>query len=376
MCSNISCKYLLGVGNNIIHITFLFSSSDDKKKKKKGTCPEAPIQRVITDPFVPSFTDSQMCSRNSSNTGGFTLQQPRQPNDSPRSSTSSNSHHRHQPQTSSYHAEYYPSGYATEGEGAFEAQLLQRATRERPANLRMTAVRDYTPCCNEELAVRKGQRVKVLYRTHDWVFAITKHGQSGFLPFTYVRPSRKYAGYQSEPEITRVDDAYMSGYDTDVPTARPYPLTARRHFQCPEAPQTYSINTACRRTGSGSPIQTRIDFDSGYLSAFESSSNQYTTRTSSHSYRPTTIKPSIDSFSRSYLEELVVIHDFKAVDEDEVYVSKGERVKVLNADDPQWLWIASSITGKEGFIPRSCCALGNHPGKSVPLGGCVVCSDQ
>ena len=335
----------------------------------------------MTDTFItPPFTDTTVRSTGVSSNGHNRLQ-PRLSSGSPRSSTSSNGNSHHQPQacdnlsmlggrngnySNGYQSHYHGgSGYVTDGDGAFEAQLLQRATRDRPANLRMTAVRDYAPCCNEELAVRKGQRVKVLYRNHDWVFAVTKHGQQGFLPFSYVRPSRKYSGYQSEPEITRIDDAYVSGYDTDVPGYKPYPLISRQHLQCSEVPQSYSINTGYHRTGSGSPIQTRIDFDSGYLSAFEASTNPYPSRQSppSHSFRPSTVKPSIDSFAKCYIEELVVIHDFEAHEEDEVVVFKGDRVQVLNADDPKWLWVATLRSRREGFIPRSCCTLGNHPGE-------------
>ncbi len=328
----------------------------------------------MTDTFItPPFTDTTVRSTGISSNGHNRLQ-PRQSSGSPRSSTSSNGNSHHQPQAcdtmsvsgrNGYQSHYNGSGYVTDADGAFEAQLLQRATRDRPANLRMTAVRDYSPCCNEELAVRKGQRVKVLYRNHDWVFAVTKHGQQGFLPFSYVRPSRKYNGYQSEPEITRIND-YVSGYDTDVPNYnRPYPLTSRRHAEVP--PQSYSINTGYHRTGSGSPIQTRIDFDSGYLSAFETSTNPYPpmSRRSppSHSFRPSTVKPSIDSFRKCYIEELVVIHDFEAQEEDELVVFKGDRVQVLNANDPKWLWVATLRSRREGFIPRSCCTLGNHPGE-------------
>ena len=355
---------------------------DDKKKRnKKGTCPEPPIQHVMTDTFIPPFADTTVssagvCSNGAACSSNRLLH--RQSSVSPRSSTSSNGNSHNQPQASdtisvsgrSPHFGYqsdYRSGYVTDADGAFETQLLQRATRERPANLRMTAVRDYVPCCNEELAVRKGQRVKVLYRNHDWVFAVTKHGHSGFLPFSYVRPSRKYSGYQSEPEITRIDDQYASGYDTDVPS-RQYPSSYKTYQ--PHVPSTYSIHTGYHRTGSGSPIQARIDFDSGYLSAFESSGKPYhaTQRSPpSCSFRPATMKPSIDSFNKCYLEELVVIHDFAGQEEDEVVVYKGDRVQVLNADDSQWLWVVTMRSQREGFVPRSCCTLGNHPGELIYL---------
>ena len=120
---------------------------------------------------------------------------PRTPVNSQQGSTGSNSSGgSRSTQTSGYQSESQ-TGYATD-DGSFESQILRRATKERPANLRMTAIRDYAPCCNEELSVRKGQRVRVLYRNHDWVFAVTKHGSNGFLPYSYVRPSRKYSTSQ------------------------------------------------------------------------------------------------------------------------------------------------------------------------------------
>ncbi|XP_019848711.1 PREDICTED: uncharacterized protein LOC100631941, partial [Amphimedon queenslandica] len=221
------------------------------------------------------------------------------------------------PPTPSYGGSGYQSEYGGYGSyaGGFETQILARATKDRPANLRMTAVRDYSPGCNEELSVRKGQRVRVMYRNHDWVFAVTKHGSSGFIPFSYVRPSRKYNGYQSEPEIARVDEPYVSGYDTDA-TSFPFPPQPQfrhpsRHGPAP-SPQSYTINTSCRRVGSGSPVQAHVDrvFDSGYMSAVEGSAYYHSQARSAPSrYRPTTLKPSVDSFGKEFIEELVVIHD-------------------------------------------------------------------
>ena len=78
--------------------------------------------------------------------------------------------------------------------------------------------------------------------------------------------------------------------------------------------------------------------------------------------RPTERKPEYNSFQRQFIEELVVIHDFEAKEEDEVFVGKGERVRVLNAEDPFWLWV-ETMPGDEGYIPRSCCSLGDHPCK-------------
>ena len=379
----------------IYYTKYFFLAAADRKNDKKVTSPESHLQHILPDTFIPSFVEAQpqrpsSTSPRSSMSSGSPHQPLRQAISSQNdfravvshgnschtrgefvSNSSEQSTGSRITQSSGYQSDYH-SGYITEGDGALETQLLHRATKEYPANLRMTAIRDYSPCCNEELAVRKGQRVKVLYRNHDWVFAITKHGQSGYLPYSYVRPSRKYNGYQSEPEIAKIDDPYISGYDTDMASISPrYPIpTSSRSITTrtyrPDVPQSYTINTGgCRRVGSGSPIQAQVDvFDTGYMSAIEGPTYRNTHHmVPSSRYRPSSTKPSVDSFRKDFIEELVVIHDFIAKEEDEVFVSKGERVKVLNAHDPNWLWVITTHTGEEGFIPRSCCTLGNHPCK-------------
>lgn len=141
--------------------------------------------------------------------------------------------------------------------------------------------------------------MKVLYKNNDWVYVVSKSGEAGYVPYNYLRPSRKY--------------------NRDLPEA-----------EAEESP-TSPESRLCRRPAK--------------------------------SLRPTLGKPIVDTF---VLEELVVIHDFDAQEEDEVAISKGERLKVMNAEDPFWLWIETT-TGMEGFVPRSCCSLGNHPCKYFNL---------
>lgn len=282
----------------------------------------------------------------------------------------------------------YQSGYATD-DGTFEGKLLRKASRDHPANIRMTAIRDYTPCCNEELPVRKGQRVKVLYKNNDWVYALTKSGEAGYIPYSYVRPSRKYAGYQSEPEGNETD-VYQSGYDTDATvmssrSRRPQYHRGQISDMAPAfnvhtgfTPRSSRENPSRSRLGSGgSPPEPRRPHMSGYTSAIEYGGDTYSQSrryprparslhnlvdTSCRSPRPTECKPGIDSFKKQFIEELVVIHDFEAKEEDEVFAAKGEKVRILNAEDPLWLWVETT-PGDEGFVPRTCLSLGNHPCK-------------
>lgn len=289
--------------------------------------------------------------------------------------------------------ESHTSGYQTD-DGTFEGKMLRHATRSKPANIRMTALKDYSPCCSEELVLRRGQRVKVLYKKNDWVYAVTKTGEAGYVPYNFVRPSRKYSGYQSEGEYAGETDYYQSGYDTDVPVSGGRRYGART--QIGDVVPAYSIHThtafsgnpeehlsqrqhLSQRHGSTNSYRNAPRHTNGYASAVEYPTSPDSTRhprpaKSLHSLvdsnvsptgmdrRPTVGKPGVDTFSLGFLEDLVVIHDFEAHEEDEVFISKGEQVKVLNAEDPFWLWI-ETMPGVQGFVPRSCCALGNHPCK-------------
>ena len=369
-------------------------------RKPHGVSAETPLPTIL-DRFVASSEQQQQQQHG--------LQTPHVT----KISSSEQTYHHHQCnccESSEYGAtcgsvdSSHTSGYQTD-DGTFEGKMLKRASRTRPANLRMTAIRDYAPCCNEELAVRRGQRVKVLYKNNDWVYAVTKSGEAGYIPYSFVRPSRKYAGYQSEPEYFQGEgNAYQSGYETDMPVAS-HSGAGRRYghgnrAQIGDVMPAYSVHTGFR--GNGSPdariVQTnhsplehhqKCSYVSGYTSAVEYPASGMNQRSrhprsakSMHSildghmtrspreHRPSERKPEMDSFDRNYLEELVVIHDFEAKEEDEVFIAKGEVVKVFNADDPFWLWIETT-PGDQGFVPRSCCSLGNHPCKCVTV---LVCA--
>lgn len=43
-------------------------------------------------------------------------------------------------------------------------------------------------------------------------------------------------------------------------------------------------------------------------------------------------------------------YNFRAAQENDITVRKGEKVIVLNNYDPEWLWVMRG-DGKEGFIP-------------------------
>ena len=50
----------------------------------------------------------------------------------------------------------------------------------------MMVMHDFTPCTDDELGVKRGDRVRVLYKEFEWAYAIRDDGAEGFLPFSYL----------------------------------------------------------------------------------------------------------------------------------------------------------------------------------------------
>ncbi|KAA0198866.1 hypothetical protein HAZT_HAZT001692 [Hyalella azteca] len=98
------------------------------------------------------------------------------------------------------------SGYASEGDekpprnpglgritGSASIETLVRVGLEKEAGLspdsKMVVVQDFTPCVDDELEVKRGSVVNVLYQENDWVYVISEAGeQEGFIPHTYCVP--------------------------------------------------------------------------------------------------------------------------------------------------------------------------------------------
>lgn len=51
---------------------------------------------------------------------------------------------------------------------------------------KMVVLHDFTPCVDDELEVKRGQIVNILYRENDWVYVIGQDTrQEGFIPYSY-----------------------------------------------------------------------------------------------------------------------------------------------------------------------------------------------
>ena len=73
--------------------------------------------------------------------------------------------------------------------GSASIETLVRVGIEKENGLgpesKMVVLHDFTPCVDDELEVKRGQIVNVLYQENDWVYVISENNLEGFIPHSY-----------------------------------------------------------------------------------------------------------------------------------------------------------------------------------------------
>ncbi|XP_018331277.1 SH3 domain-containing protein Dlish [Agrilus planipennis] len=197
--------------------------------------------------------------------------------------------------------------------GSASIETLVRVGIEKEHGLspdsKMVVLHDFTPCVDDELEVKRGQVVNILYRENDWVYVIAVDSrQEGFIPHSYCTPYNSHLA--------------------DLAIKKKLP----RNCQAVSADQHDS-------TPDSEVILAESDNDS-----VEKKRNVASSPISIHS------EPDMLPFAKDPSGRFIVLYTFIARDENDVSVERGEFVTVLNREDPDWYWIIRS-DGQEGFIP-------------------------
>ncbi|XP_022905966.1 SH3 domain-containing protein Dlish [Onthophagus taurus] len=199
--------------------------------------------------------------------------------------------------------------------GSASIETLVRVGIEKEHGLspdsKMVVLYDFTPCVDDELEVKRGQIVNILYRENDWVYVIgLDTRQEGFIPHSYCTP---YNSQLAELAIKKKLPRDEQNGNVDQPETT---------HECEiAAADTSDCDSLGKKQGAvaSSPV-------------------------SIHS------EPDMSPFSKDPSGRYIVLYTFIARDENDVSVERGEFVTVLNREDPDWYWIVRS-DGQEGFIP-------------------------
>ncbi|XP_048590132.1 uncharacterized protein LOC5510176 isoform X2 [Nematostella vectensis] len=313
------------------------------------------------------------------------------------------------------------SSHGTAGSGASPdlsktelAIKLASASPRCPARLRVRVLWNFEPVENSELKVVKGEMVVVLYREDDWVLVVNSNGRRGFIPFSYCSLPLRKAEYGVE--CTTITNNQFISAGSDVLCDQIY--TKRNTMtRCSSETQMHATKLSSLPGFTG--LKQRSQSDEGILGNDSSSSSEeesFRIRFLSDFSRIENIKsvrstpknspgvtingripylttttvldlpekdvsflqaspsdfPEVTSWNRSGSEsddptptlfqklphfKAMVLYDFEACAEDDVSVTKGDVVNVLNRDDDDWWWVTTP-RGGEGFVP--CSYLSKH----------------
>lgn len=190
--------------------------------------------------------------------------------------------------------------------GSASIETLVRVGIEKENGLqpdsKMVVLHDFNPCVDDELEVKRGQIINILYQENDWVYVISENSCEGFIPHSYCAP-----------------------------------------FGSQLADLALNVKKKLPRNGPDQDLDTHTAHDMSTCS-------------------PT---PSLEThtFLKESSGRYLVLYTFIARDENDISVEQGELVTVLNKEDSDWYWIARS-DGQEGFIPSAfTCSIDMFQGK-------------
>uniref|UniRef100_T1KPX4 SH3 domain-containing protein n=1 Tax=Tetranychus urticae TaxID=32264 RepID=T1KPX4_TETUR len=76
--------------------------------------------------------------------------------------------------------------------GSNSIETLVRVGIEKENGLspdsKMVVLHDFNPCVDDELEVKRGQIVNILYQEKGWIYVIAENNQEGFIPHSYCAP--------------------------------------------------------------------------------------------------------------------------------------------------------------------------------------------
>uniref|UniRef100_A0A182U307 SH3 domain-containing protein n=1 Tax=Anopheles melas TaxID=34690 RepID=A0A182U307_9DIPT len=233
--------------------------------------------------------------------------------------------------------------------GSASIETLVRVGIEKEHGLspdsKMVVLHDFTPCVDDELEVKRGQIVNILYRENDWVYVIGQDTrQEGFIPHSYCAPfNTQLADLAIKKKLPR-DLSTMGapgggGVGVNV--------GGGSGGGGGTGPGTTGLVVGGGGLGNGVGL-TAADLTDGGMPDIsmdvldDSTGPGLLTNALKHSQASLSSEPDFLPFAKDPSGRYIVLYTFIARDENDVSVERGEFVTVLNREDPEWFWIAQA----------------------------------
>ncbi|OWF42996.1 SH3 domain-containing protein Dlish-like [Mizuhopecten yessoensis] len=216
--------------------------------------------------------------------------------------------------------------------GSDSIDTLQRVGLEKDSGLspksKVRVITDFQPCVDEEVAVKRGDEVYLLYKENDWAYVIKRNGEEGFIPYLYC--TRLFGPESISSDISNRTAAHcdFSYQESDSFSTDEWALVSPKQDSEPKQ------NDPTTQRG----IITREE-----MIRILQPPPPVTEENN---------KPDVRPFRKTSHGQFIALFDFSALDENDTNVERAELVDVLNIEDPDWSWIRR-YDGCEGFVPKS-----------------------
>ncbi|XP_064596697.1 SH3 domain-containing protein Dlish-like [Liolophura sinensis] len=209
--------------------------------------------------------------------------------------------------------------------GSDSIDTLVRVGLTKASGLKPTArrvvIQDFTACGREELTVRRGDVVYIVYRDHEWFYVSTPGGRTGYIPVTFCGKGK------SVPSDDVLEHSCHIPSRGRIP-ADPTPLN--------ESTAHLSLRTKEENA------RHLPDCQALHATDIELQSKQC--RGYNHGYNE------IFPFKKEERGHSMVLFEFGAKNENDLDVRRGEIVVRLNEEDREWVWVRRG-DNVEGFVP-------------------------
>lgn len=294
--------------------------------------------------------------------------------------------------------------------GSASIETLVRVGIEKENGLspdsKMVVLHDFNPCVDDELEVKRGQIVDILYQEKGWIYVIAENNQEGFIPHSYCSPigshladlalnvkHKKAHRLENTTNGTTFESTNEINHNNHHSTYLNISSHHNHHHNTNNSSSTQNLNNNNNIINSNLNVNNNHNSSNFHLSHHSSNhlhhhhhhhssshhlNHHYSNSNQSHEEdiknsnrcqladnKSSTPTIEVSPFNKDPSGHYIVLFTFIARDENDVSVERGESVTVLNKDDSDWYWIVRS-DGQEGFVPSAfLCPFEMIQGKNV-----------
>ncbi|EDO30059.1 predicted protein [Nematostella vectensis] len=222
---------------------------------------------------------------------------------------------------------------------------------------KMVVTHDFIPCVDDELAVKRGERVLMLYRQNNWYYIKNSRNTEGFIPFTNCIAEDEYEKRQnklSRQNIIR-NTSFLDSMDSSIYPGQKVSVFMKKNFGEYVALWDFNATAEDDITASKGDVVTVLNKD-------DPDWYWVVKRSGDEGFIPKEFIIPADQLSVKFHDET---DTYTAQQDNELTVFKGDWVyaDMQQRDARGWIWAYSPASHKQGYVPRACL----RPPATTPL---------